>query len=424
MHSVDKQLKYTVGDSAQVPQNPAAVKQKPPPPRPIFDDNDFAPPVATPATRPLAPDNGPTNAPAPPQTVANVPAGTETPRPVGLLRKQPPTQHVPTITSDANVPVGAAKPSEPRVRFDTPVDSSKPVSSVGNVPAALPTSQNPTATVPPSVAPVVLPPSAPPVVPLVQPITQPTPVPAAGIVHQMPAPAVTSDTPAMQPQPAVAPKPRPLQSDGIANVPTGGSFRVPAPTKPIRENAAIQPTPAVASPAPVVTSDVPQIGPHNIPSHVADPHDGMTVAGDSTGAQAGRKPNVLKKAPTQNQLDRIPGRTSGGSGPIAINAVPGPTQDPSTTLGNIPGQSGPPPIKKGHSTVDDGSDIRDPLAHPASVAPKPHAMPPAAGPILTSAAGPGSLSTQALTPETALAERDRIAGKTGQDHSGQLDCPR
>jgi hypothetical protein len=413
---------YTLCNSAQTPRPPSVVKQKPPPPRPVFDENDFAPPVeSTPTTRPLAP-TVPANAPAPPQTVANVPAGTETSKPVGLLRKQPPVQQAPPIVSDANVPVGAAKPNEPRVHFDTPVDSSKPVSSVGNVPAVPPTAQTPAATVTPSVAPVVLPPHPPAAVPSVQPVTQRTPVPAPGIVHQTSAPVMTSDTPSVQPQPVVAPKPKPLQSDGLANVPTGGSTKVPAPTKPIRENAAIQPTPAVASPAPVVTSDTPQTGAHNIAPHGANLNDSVDVAGDTTGAQAGRKPNVLKKAPpTHVQQDRIPGNTSGGGGPTAIHTVPVPAQDPSTTLGNVPGQPGPSPIRKGHPTVDDGSHVQDPLSRPGAAAPKPNVVPPATGLKVPPAASPSGLPTQGSTPEAALAERDRIAGEHAHDHSGQLE---
>ena len=393
------------------------VKQKPPPPRPIpiFDDVEPTP------TGPLAPSL-PANAPAPSQTAANVPAGTETSKPVGLLRKQPPVQQAPPIVSDANVPVGAAKPSEPRVRFDPPVDSSKPVSSVGNVPAAPLPVQPPAVPVTPNVAPVVLPPPAPVAVPSSQPVTHRPLAPTPGIVHQTPAPVVTADTPVVQPQPAVAPKPKPLQSDGLANVPAGGSVKVPAPTKPIRENTAIQPTPAVASPAPVVTSDVPQTGAHSFAPHGGEPVNDATMTGDPAGAQAGRKPNVLKKAPpTHIQQDQIPGNVSTSAGPAATHAVPVPVQNPSTSMSNVPGQSAPPPIRKGHPTIDDGLHVQDPLSRPGPAVTNPNIVPSSTGSKVPPIAGPSGLPTQNLTPEAALAERDRIAGKTNDELSHQFE---
>jgi hypothetical protein len=371
------------------------VKQKPPPPRPVFDENSFAPPLESVPARPLAPIVSPSTAPVS-QPVANVAPGADGSKPVGLLRKQPPSvQQAPPIVSDANIPAGTSNAHEPRVRFDTPADSIRPVSQVGNVPAAPPTQATiaPVGNRPPTAAPVMIP--APTVIqpapPAVQPASQPNLAPAPPVSTPYVAPSVPT---VLQQPPTIAPKP--LQPEGFANIPAGGSAKAPVSTKPVRETPVVQPVPVVPSSAPVVTSD------HNTAPHGSDPHEGITLVADPTGnTQPGRKPNVLKKAPPgQVQQDRVP------AGP-SVHAIPEqrlPVQDPVGSLSNVPGQPGAPPIRKGHATVDGGSHVQDPSKHPTVVeSVKPAVMQPIPGSV-------NNMPTGGMTPEAALAERDRIAG--------------
>jgi hypothetical protein len=222
-------------------------------------------------------------------------------------------------------------------------------------------------------------------------------------VSQKPTPPST-----VQQTPATVPAAVPVQNitpgSSSGNVAPVDPVHVPASDPAHRPNVLKKPPPQ-----PTIIQELPQpTTQQNVPGNTA-PGGVDVVEGQAVTGQPAAKPNVLKKPPPPTKVVQ-PGQ------PIETVANVRSGSDPATAGHTVPvpadgvtqhdGSTAMPPVRKGLPTAQGTS------AHPSGTGPGE----PRVGskqPTVVPGQTPGG-ATQSISPEAALAERDRIAGESGR----------